>query len=259
MKWSCSTVRRRLSEYHDGELTIDQRVAIQEHLRACVGCEAEAHALVAVGSQLRAAAAQRVFTDGSESLDGLAAGVISRLHAERDESLSHAVQRMFEDLHLVWAALGATAATFACLAITVGIFYFSRPGTNGNPMRVDDETAILLPRQEVPRAGARYVPELLTDEEIMLDTTITREGRVDMARLELMEPDGPTAGEPEQTDWKSVGSVLDSVAQARFEPARKGGEPVAVKVFWFVTHTTVRPKAPGQVHRHSGAGVTHTA
>lgn len=274
MNSSCSTVRRRLSEYHDGELTIDQRVAIQEHLRACIACEAEAHVLMAVSAGLRAAAAQRARAEDSHDLDGLAGGIVSRLRAERQESFSQTVQRMFEDLHLVWAALGATAATFACLAITVGIFYFSRaerpdslaalinamsnPGTNANPMRVDDDGQMVLPRQEVERAARHEaaVPELLNDEEIMLDTTITREGRVDMASLQLMNPDGPT-GRRAEADWKTVGDVLDSVAQARFAPARVGGEPVAVKMFWYLTHTTVRPKARGQVHHTVTALSTH--
>ncbi len=272
MNWSCSAVRRRLSEYHDGELTIDRRVAIQEHLRACVACEAEAQAMATVASALRSAAAQRAFADDSRDLDGLAGGVLSRFRAEQEESFSHTVQRMFEDLHLVWAALGATAATFACLAITVGIFYFSRaerpdslaalistlsnPGTNAHPMRIDDDGQMVLPRQETERAAA--VPELLSDEEIMLDTTITREGRVDMASLELMNPDGPT-GKREEADWKTVGDALDSVAQARFAPARVGGEPVAVKMFWYLTHTTVRPKARGRVHHDAGALSTHVA
>jgi len=274
MKWNCAAVRRRVCEYHDGELTIDQRVAIQEHLRSCVACEAEAKAVMDVGSALRAAAAQRAFADDSPDLDGLAAGVLSRFRAEQEESFSRTVHRMFEDLHLVWAALGATTATFACLAITVGIFYFSRAerpdslaalintfsnpaGTNARPMQVDDDEMV-LPRQEEERVGERaaVVPELLRDEEIMLDTTITREGRV--ASLQLMSPDDRPR---KAADWKTVGSVLDSVAQARFVPARVGGEPVAVKMFWYFTYTTVvgtsgetdetvkEPKAQGEA-RH---------
>jgi len=266
MKWNCAAVRRRVCEYHDGELTIDQRVAIQEHLRSCVACEAEAQAVMDVGSALRAAAAERAFADDSPDLDGLAAGVLSRFRAEQEESCSRTGHRMFEDLHLVGAALGATTATFACLAITVGIFYFSRaehPDSLAaliNTMRLDD-SAMVLPRQEVPSPDPRHrdaVPELLGDEDIMLDTTITREGRVDMASLQLMNPDG-SGGEREETDWKTIGDVLDSVAQARFAPARLGGEPVAVKMFWYLTRTTVRPKAPGEVHDHGRPTPTHVA
>ena len=264
MSWSCSAVRRRLAEYHDGELTINQRVAVQSHLRACPACAAEARGLETVATSLRAAAVARAYAVDSHDLDGLAGGVVSRLRAEWEESLPRTLQRMFEDLHLVWAALSATAATFACLAITVGIFYFSRAqrpdslaalldaGTNAYPVQVDDtvDARLVLPRQDLDQV----VPELATDEEIMLDATITREGRV--ASLQLMNPEGPM-GLRAASDWKTVGEALDSAAQARFEPARSGGEPVAVRMFWFLTHTTVRPKANGQVHRTPP--VTHVA
>ncbi len=262
MKWSCSTARRRLAEYHDGELTIDQRVAIQEHLRACAACEAEAGGLNTIGSALRAAAAGHAWTDGSRELDGMAAGVISRFRAEREESLGRTVQRMFEDLHLVWAALGATAATFACLAITVGIFYFSRAERPDSLAAIIhslelNDSEVVLPHQQGQGGDVlAAMPEGTTDEEIMLDTTITRDGRV--ASLQLMTPDGPT-GKSDQVDWQAVGSVLDSVARARFAPARVGGEPVAVKMFWYFTHMTVRAKAPGEVRRTVVGGPTHVA
>jgi AcrR family transcriptional regulator len=256
MTWSCAAVRRRLAEYHDGELTIDQRVAVQGHLRACPACAAEAQGLNTVAVALRAAAARRA--GNLQDLDGLAGGIVSRLRAEREESFPRTLERMFEDLHLVWAALSATAATLACMAIMVGIFYVSRaersdslaalidaisnPGSNANPVQIDERTdaQMILPRQDLERLVT--VPEMATDDEIML----TREGRV--ASLQLMNPDGPT-GQRAANDWKTVGAVLDSVAQARFEPARFGGEPVAVKMFWYLTHTTVRPKAHGAAHR----------
>ncbi len=269
MKWSCSAVRRQLQAFHDGELTIEQRVGIQNHLSACAACAAEVDALNTVRLAMHEAAVETDCALDSHDLDGLAAGVISRLRAEREESFPHTVQRLFEDLHLVWAALSATAATVACLAITVGIFYFSQaerpdslaaminavsnPGTIANPVQVtDDSERVSLPRQDME--GIASVPELTTDEEIMLDATITREGRV--ASLQLMTPEGTTGQASAQaTDWKSVGEVLDSVAQARFAPARVGGMPVAVKMFWYLTHTTVVGKAHDQA-RHAKP-VTH--
>lgn len=272
MKWTCSAVRRRLPEYHDGELTIDQRVAIQSHLSACPACAAEGQQLHMVTTVLRAAAVERAYAVDSHDLDGLACGIVSRLRAEQEESFAYTVRRMFEDLHLVWAALSATAATCACLALTVGIFYFSRPvddslgnlldalsnlgslevarlaQSDSNPMQVDDrvDPQIVLPRQDPERIAA--VPELTSDEEIMVDATIDTKGRV--ASLQLMNVDGPTA---QRADWKTVGEVLDSVAQARFEPARLRGERVAVKMFWYVTHTTVRAKVRGEAGRRPRA------
>ncbi len=268
MNWTCSAVRRRLAEYHDGELTIDQRVAIQGHLRACQACAAEAQGLNAVAMALRGAAVERACAVDSRALDGLAAGVFSRFRAEQDESFPRTVGRMFEDLHFVWAALGATAATFACVAITLGMLYFTRaqrpdslaglidaqsnPGTNAYPVQIDDRINVqmVLPRQDLDSVAA--VPPLAPDEEIMLDATITREGRV--ASLQLVNPEGPS-GQRAEDDWKMVGEILDSAAQARFEPARFGGVPVAVKMFWYLTHTTVRPKVSGEVRGVATPGV----
>jgi hypothetical protein len=293
MKWTCSAVRRRLAEYHDGELTIDQRVAIQSHLRACAACAAEGEQLHLVTTALRAAAVERSYAVDSHDLDGLAAGVVSRLRAERDESFPFAVRRMFEDLHLVWAALSATAATCVCLAVTVGIFYFSKaerpdslagqlyvlsnPGTDANPMQADRiGPYVALPRQELEPIAA--MPVLTTDQDVLVESTITKEGRV--TDLQLMNWGGPT-GERAANDWKVVGQVLDSVARARFAPTRSqvwrgsyfsgvAGEPIAVKVFWYFTHTTVigesdgepepesdaRPKAPGEA-RHGARPAVH--
>ena len=37
-EYSCADVRERLEAFHDGELPIDERVAIQSHLGDCVAC-----------------------------------------------------------------------------------------------------------------------------------------------------------------------------------------------------------------------------
>jgi hypothetical protein len=253
MSWSCAAVRRRLPEYHDGELTIDEQVAIHGHLRVCEFCAAEARGLDAVGWALRASAMERAQALDTRQLNGLAAGVVSRMKAERDESLSCTIERMFEDLHLVWAALGATAATLACLAITVGVFYFSkveRPdslaalidalshsGSNAYPVKMD--ASIDVPRQD--EMSAAPVPEVTADNVWAVNVSITREGRV--ADLQLISD--AAEGQP---NWNTVGKVLDAAARAKFEPARSGGAPVAVRdMVWLIAHLTVRPKAPGEV------------
>ena len=35
---TCTAVRRRLAEFHDGELPVHDRIAIQGHLNTCAGC-----------------------------------------------------------------------------------------------------------------------------------------------------------------------------------------------------------------------------
>ena len=127
----CSAVRRRLSAFHDGELPVDEQIAVQAHLRGCAACAAEARSLREVGEALRAAAAARI-DDAQADLAGLPASVVSRLSAERSESLGGRFGRVFEDLHVVWVALGATGSAVACVAVIVGLFHF---GASVRPIR----------------------------------------------------------------------------------------------------------------------------
>ena len=83
-----------------------------------------------------------------------------------------------------------------------------------------------------PRTG-----EQTTTRHLRLSAVVTREGR--LVNLEL-HPEGgqtPAAGSSEA---RAVQSMLGAMAQARFEPARVAGLPIAVNMVWLVTHTTVR-------------------
>jgi hypothetical protein len=245
MTWSCSVVRRRLAEYHDGELTIEDRVGVQTHLRSCTGCRAESEEFGAVGPLLRASVAERAHLLDSHDLDGLASGVVSRLKAEDDESLPRTFERMFEDLHLVWAALGGAAATLACLAITVGLIYFcnrtERPDSlaaiidalSSEPVQMDART-MTMPRPSYYDSLVAAPPPVTHDEELWaLNTTITKQGRVIDVELISSDP--------------APSSVMDGATRSRFEPARYGDAPVAVKMVWLFAHLTVRPKIQGTV------------
>ena len=37
-QWPCAAVRDHLEEFHDGELSLDAQVAVQDHLGECVAC-----------------------------------------------------------------------------------------------------------------------------------------------------------------------------------------------------------------------------
>jgi anti-sigma factor RsiW len=120
-----------LSAYHDGELEVEDQIALEGHLRECGACRNEARQLQSLSALIRVGA---VVATPAVELDGLASSVVSRLKAERAESFSGQTSRLFDDLHLVWAALGATGATVACLAIIFTLFYFAtreRPDSLG--------------------------------------------------------------------------------------------------------------------------------
>lgn len=257
MRAGCRAVRRQLSAYRDRELPVAEQIAVEAHLRGCRSCTAEVADLDAIGALLR-----RGYGGEAERqlVAGLAATVVSRVKAEREQSLRGWSERAFEDMHFVWAGLGAAGATLACLAIVFGIFYYAtreRPdslggvmaamsipaGSNENPLQVDGRIAL-------PSAtdGDAFPEAVLPDEDesvFALAASLTREGRI--ANLELLHAEA-TGGNPRSAEReKEILTLLDSISKARFAPARYGNAPVAVNMVWLYTQLTVRGKAPETV------------
>lgn len=242
----CRQVRPLVAAYHDGELPMDVRVRVQAHLRTCSGCLAERQRLSDVAQLLRRSTTLRPSDDGGR----LERHVMARLQAERMTSWTGRFNRMFEDMHLVWAAAGATAATMIIVAAVVAVMALAlrehpssmawiiggmaSPGSNRNPVSVDGR--MLLPRSE---PGALLPTPLGTnDMMVALSAVVTREGRV--GSLELLRPDTRSLPVAE----RELLELLGAASQARFEPARAvGGAPVAVNLVWLVAHTTVRGQA----------------
>jgi hypothetical protein len=252
---TCGVVRRQLSAYHDGELGIDEQVALEGHIRQCARCRAEAQQLASLSAMIRVGA-PAVARPGYD-LDAFASNVVSRMKAETAESISGQTRALFDDLHLVWAALGATGATVACLAIVFTLFYFAtdaRPdslgatiaimaspsGSNENPMALNDSRV-----QQLPSAVDAAFPEAVTNDEdavFALAAVVTREGKLKNINL-LHGSDG--AG-PAMTarERREVEALLDTIAKARFQPARYGNMPMAVNMVWLYAHVNVRGKVP---------------
>jgi len=249
MARSCRSVRRLLSAFHDGELPVGEQIAVQAHLRQCRSCAVEARELALLGSVVR---------DGSpvaaaepDVLAGLAAGVVSRVKAEREQSITGWGERVFEDLHVFWAALGATGATVACVAIIFGIFFYAtqvRPdslgslialqalpaGSNENPLNPDNR--VVLPTASESAFAEAALPN--EDESVFaLAAVLTREGTI--AYLELLHAEAVQGNVRSRQEEQAI---MAQLAKARFEPARYGGAPVAVNMVWLYTQLTVRGK-----------------
>ena len=247
---TCAAARRRLQAFHDHELPVGQQIAVEAHLEWCDHCAAALTELQLVRAALRAGArsrARRTLDDAA----GFNAAVVNRLKAEQDASLFARLQAMFEDLHLVYAGVGAAAATLVCLIIILGMVRFAAdarpdslaaivaflatPGSNQNPVSIDRR--VLLPRAldeafSTTPGGKDENAEV--DAVFTLAAVVTREGRI--ANLELLHANG---GEPVADEARLVEGLLDAVSRARFEPARMAGLPVAVNMVWLVAHTTV--------------------
>jgi hypothetical protein len=245
---TCASARRKLQAYHDRELPVGDEIAVASHLEWCSGCAETFSELQLVSAALREIASGRQPLSREESA-GFTAAVVGRMDAEHDQSLLVRVRDMFDDMHLVYAGLGATAATLVCIVIMLGMMRFAtserpdslaaivnilaNPGSNANPVAIDA-------RVQMPRAldGALSSSPAQEDAVFALAAVVTREGTI--ANLEMLR----TLGRPDASDAKAADALMDAMSRARFEPAQLAGLPVAVNMVWVIAHTTVRGKHP---------------
>jgi hypothetical protein len=239
---TCAEARTRLSAFRDEELGVAERVTVRSHLSACPACSAELDSLHRLGEALKAASLARI--DGCrDDVATLHHRVMPGVVAERQQQMGRRLERWRDDLPLVWALGAATVASLACLFAGFGMMRLTlreapssmsavigalaTPGSDRNPMRLDG-------RVLRPTFGETAPAIVMTsDEEVLaLSAVVTREGRV--SRVELVMPAASRLPHDE-----AVMELLDAAAQARFEPARSGGSPVAVSVIWLLAHTTV--------------------
>lgn len=246
---TCVAVRQRLAAFHDDALPVQEQIAVQSHLHDCEPCRDElSDGYEAVAAALRLAAAPGPADDWT----GLQPGVISRMRAEANEAWPARLSRMFDDMHLVWIGLAATAGTLLCGAIVLGMLHFASPerddslramiavmaapsGSNLNPASLDD---LMIQAPTVPEDGiVRASLERSGSEgELMLafSAVITREGNI--SGVEVL---GDARGR------RQVARFIDEISRGRLEPARYGTDPVAVNLIWFVEHMTVKAKLRG--------------
>jgi len=242
---SCTWVRRRASAFHDGELPVEEQIAVETHLRTCSACATEAREIEDVGEWVRMGSAA-ILGRADASLVHVQSDIVNRLRVEREESVPAVVSRAFEDMRMGFVAVGSTLATFVSILLMFGMLYFG-PGT-GRPdslaalmetlgaQSVSAETEILMPRA----AGSGSVSDSVFNEGdamLALSAVVTRGGRIQ--NLEAVLSEQSTAADREQ-----VLRLLDQVSRARFEPARLGGSAVAVKTILVYTSTSVRGKLP---------------
>ncbi|MCC7177875.1 MAG: zf-HC2 domain-containing protein [Acidobacteria bacterium] len=250
---SCEAVQDRLEEFHDDELTLEERVAIQGHLRDCVTCALVATELEEVRASLRDMALALPDRTAPEA-DRLSRRVVERVRVEAQFSWRAEVRALFQDMHLVWAALGATAATLVCLAGSVSVLhaasqerpdslaglitFLANPGSNENPVRLDSR--MLAPRS---RTDAETFAPLPADDAVLaLSAVVTREGRVQ--NLELLRSNYAL---DVKVRPDVLLAMLDAAARMEFEPAQAGGAPVAVSMVWVLASTTVKGSSSDDV------------
>ena len=244
-QYPCPDVRERLEAFHDGELTIDERIEIQQHINECSGCSSAANELSELSSTLRGLAAVAGEDQPVEAL-GIPSHVIERLNVEEKFSLRAQITEWFQDMHLVWAGLGASAATAICILGSASVLHaanqerpnsmarvisvLASPGSNDNPLRLNYEMM-------APRAASDAAIEMSgEDAEYTLSAVVSREGRVQGVEM-INEP----------SDRTGVNAMLNEAYRMKFAPATARGDAVAVSVLWLVANTTVKGRHDGDM------------
>ena len=245
---TCVAARRRLQAFHDGELPVADQIAVQGHLDWCDVCVERLTDLRLIGAALRSAAPGRDLLSHDDA-GAFVAAVVSRRSAEQHESLVAQLGRMFDDMHLVYAGLGATAATAACIVIMLGMMWFApteHPDASPTASLAaimdllattpGNANAIAIDAASHARGTARFQAATEDAEEDMVFTLasiVTRDDQlINMARLR-------TGHKATREKAKAIDDLLESVARARIDPGADVPAP-ANAMLWLVTSTTVR-------------------
>lgn len=232
IRWTCASVKRRLARYHDGELSIDQRRAVDAHLSTCAACAAAVIELDDVGDALRALA----HVAPAPERDAFRAEVMARDYAEQANSWAATLDDWRHDVGLRWAGLSAVGATLSCALILFGIAWLVPLDSEGGFTRMPTPTShdfFLTSYSEpwAPRAGSDAMAAVLSsaqEEDIVLA----------LAAAVAQQDSANRRTDPD--DRQTVLRLMNAVRHARFTLARDAnGKPV---VLWLYAHTTVRAR-----------------
>ena len=263
----CESARELLEAFVDEELSVDDQVAVESHLRWCRTCTARVEDLSMISEAVRLGPPTvRPKTDDPRALAAIQSGVLTRIRAERDQSFPVRLRELFSDKRLLWPALGASVAVLVCLTGAFAVMHFATverpdslaamlataqplgqlpsvpgvgpggPGSDENPLGLDDAKL-------APRMTSDAVPALNTESDddsvFAVATVVTRQGRVANYELLLPSPAAHRHKRGSHADAENVAALLDAVKQSRFTPAQgQGGRPVAVNMVWLFTRTT---------------------
>jgi hypothetical protein len=254
---TCAAARRRLQAFYDGELSVAEQIAVQGHLGWCDACVATVEELRLVGAALRFGALERDWLSHEEAA-AMTSALVSRRKAEREASLFARVQEMFDDMHLVYAGVGAVVATAVCLIIVLSMLRFASFGRPDATLAADgrpDSLAALLDLVATPASSANAMAidaasharwaaraqaaneSAEEDAVFALAAIVTRDRPVEhIPRL------GANGLKAMRDEARLVDALMDKVTRARIEPGATDATPAAPqnRMVWLVTRTTVR-------------------
>ena len=250
----CAATRRRLQAFHDHELPVADQIAVGSHLEWCTECANQYSDLRFLRAALRANAPGRDIARVDDQ-SSFASTLVNRLKVEQDQAFGSRVREMFDDMHLVYAGVGATLATAACVVIMLGLMRFATaerpdslaaimnllasPGSNEYPVAIDPSGSTWASRTIMPVALDAAISAGAAaegDAVFAMAAVVTREGRI--KNLDLLDADD--GGKPIVDEDQVVEDIMHAMSRTRFQPAQREGLPVAVNLVWLVAHTTVR-------------------
>jgi anti-sigma factor RsiW len=252
----CRAARLLLEPFVDGELPVNDQVALESHLRWCRVCAARVEDMQIIRASLRITSCALRAVDGAdESLASVESEVLTRITTEREQSAWAQLRNMCTDMRFFWPAVGASFALLACVCVAAAVVsvtsdekpdslagmieVLANPGSDENPMRLDG--AMAAPPRALDGGGLDSLPG--DDAVFALAAVVTREGRV--ANYEVLFAERASVRRHDtavQTD--DVSSVINAVKQSRFSPAQAmDGAPVAVNMVWVLARTTVKASA----------------
>lgn len=234
---TCAGVRKRLSEWLDGELEPSAARTLSAHLAGCPPCARRAEELRTLSGLL----AELPRLEARESVESQVALELELASGTRRPALAVLFRGMAAARPLILPslvpALCLLLAVFgAILALDPGPLPEVRlapgawgaipaSGTEGNPLFPSAE--VLLPQQ---LAALELAPEVLAghgEGSVFLETVVARDGSV--AGVTLLQGD---TGDEQQ--------LVEALRQQRFEPVRFRGRFVAVSVYRLISRLEVR-------------------
>jgi anti-sigma factor RsiW len=234
---TCAGVRRRLSEWLDGELEPLAARSVSAHLAGCPACSRRAEELRAVSGLLaelpRVESREPVESQVALRLE-LASGARRPALAVLFRGVAAArpliLPSLFPALCLLLLVFGAILALDSGplpeVRLAPGAWgVVPASGTEGNPLMPSAE--VLLPQQ---LAALALSPEVLAghgEGSVFFETVVARDGSV--AGVTLLQGD---SGEEQQ--------LVEALRQQRFEPVRFRGRFVAVSVYRLISRMEVR-------------------
>ena len=263
----CEYARERLEGLLDDELSVDEQVLVESHVRWCRTCADRIEDFQLIGTSIRVGPPKLALAREVEpASSAVYSRVMMRMRAERDQAFTVRLREMFADMRLLWPALGATMAVLVCLSVAIGVLKSTsserpsslatrleamNPGSEANPLRPDNNARVdryFDKFVDSDRAGGISIPRVMDDgasvagipgEEAMftMAMVVNREGRITTAEMLNSERGSNNA----ERALHANEAVLDAVRQSRFAPAQTPiGRTVAVNMVWLIFVTTVQ-------------------